>query len=486
MYLGIDVGTSGVKAALIDDDDAAIGQATAPLTVQRPAPLHAEQAPEDWWQATCTALDRLAAAHATAMAKVRAIGLSGQMLGVTLVDADGKALRPALLWNDGRATAEGSELLARFRDFATITGAQPMPGFSAPKLLWLARHEPERLSRARRILLPKDYVRLHLTGEAVTDLADGSATLLMATAEGRWHGPLLDACGIRADQLPRIIGSTEIAARLRPELAGRWHLPPGTPVAGGGGDNMCGGVGAGAVAAGDAYIGLGTSGIFFLANDRFVPALDRGMHTHRHAVAGLFAQHGVVLSAAAALDWVARLLAVDDIGALIAGLEPAPADPERTPVFTPYLVGERTPHDDATLTATFSGLTIGTERRELVQAVLEGVALAIADCADALASTGATLGTPRLIGGGARSRLWATLVASALDRSLHLPASAAIGPALGAARLARAAIGGPLIADAGPIAEVHPRAEWTEALAAKRPVFRAHVTGLGRRIIARQ
>ena len=486
MYLGIDVGTSGVKAVLIDDRDAAIGQALSPLVVDRPAPLHAEQAPEAWWQAACAALDRLAVERPADMRRVRAIGLSGQMLGVALLDAAGSALRPALLWNDGRATVEGAELMARLPGFADVTGAKPMPGFSAPKLLWLSRHEPENLARTRWILLPKDYVRLRLTGEATTDLADGSATLLMATLQGCWHAPILNACGVRAEQLPRIVGSAEISGRIKADLAARWQIPAGIPVAGGGGDNMCGGVGAGAVAAGDAYIGLGTSGIFFLANDRFVPARDRGMHTHRHAVAGLFAQHGVALSATACLDWIARLLNVDDVGAMMASLEAHPADPSRTPVFTPYLAGERTPYDDAALTATFSGLTIATERKELVQAVIEGVALAIADCGEALASTGARIGTPRLIGGGARSRLWATIVASALGRSVVLPASAAIGPALGAARLARAAIGGPLVAADGDLAEIAPRDDWRDSLIAKRPIFRAHVERLGHRLSARQ
>jgi xylulokinase len=477
MYLGVDIGTSSVKAVVMDDDDRPVATASAPLALSHPRPLWSEQAPQDWWQAVAGSLDALAAEAPAAMAAVRGIGLSGQMLGVTLLDAADAPIRPALLWNDGRASAECADLHRCVKDFADIVGCRAMPGFSAPKLLWLKRHEPDALARSRRVLLTKDYIRLHLTGDAASDRADASATLLMETARGDWHDGILAACGVDRARLPRLVESAEISGTLRGELATRWRLPAGTPVAGGGGDNMCAGIGVGAVQAGAAYISLGTSGVYFVANDRFVPAHGGGMHTHRHAVPGLFAQHAVTLSAGAALAWIARVLGRQDIGELMAEVDAQALSPDVTPVFTPYLAGERTPHDNPLLTATFSGLTDMAGPLHLVQAVLEGVALALADGHAALAADGARIERIALTGGGARSALWARLVAAAIGQPLRLAPDQRSGPALGAARLARAAVGGPLIAhdeSAGTIVPVDPQLR--EQLDRKRPLFHGHVT----------
>lgn len=474
MHLGLDIGTSGVKAVVVDEQDRVVAQAGAPLTVSRPQPLWAEQDPEQWWQAVTTTLDALAAEAPKAMAAVQAIGLSGQMLGVALLDAADRPIRPALLWNDGRASAEGAELERWFPTFADTVGCRAMPGFSAPKLLWLAKHEPQALAKARRVLLTKDYVRLRLSGEAASDRADSSATLLMDTRAGVWHEAIVAACGLDRTKLPRLIESAEVAGTLRRELADRWGLPAETPIVGGAGDNMCAGVGVGAVGAGDAYIGLGTSGVYFLVNDAFVPAKSGGMHTHRHAVPNLYCQNAVVLSAGAALAWVAGLLRTD-IDALMAEIEAAPLSPAATPVFTPYLSGERTPHDDPTLTATFSGLTHSTGAVAFVQSVLEGVALALADGHDALLGSGARIVDMTLTGGGARSRLWARLIAAAIGLPLHVQSDAQSGPALGAARLARQGTGGPLIASRGTTETVAVDDTLREQLMAKRVLFRKHL-----------
>jgi xylulokinase len=474
MHLGLDIGTSGVKAVVIDERDRVVAQASAPLAVSRPQPLWAEQDPEQWWQAVTAALDALAADAPQAMAAVKAIGLSGQMLGVALLDAADRPIRPALLWNDGRASAEGAELERRFPSFADTVGCRAMPGFSAPKLLWLARHEPQALAQTRRVLLTKDYVRLGLSGEAASDRADSSATLLMDTRVGDWHDAIVAACGLDRAKLPRLVESAEIAGTLRRELAERWRLPASTPIVGGAGDNMCAGVGVGAVAAGDAYIGLGTSGVYFLVNDAFVPAKSGGMHTHRHAVPGLYCQNAVVLSAGAALAWVATLLRAD-IDGLMAEIEAAPLSPAETPVFTPYLSGERTPHDDPSLTATFSGLTHTVGPAALVQSVLEGVALAIADGHDALLDSGARIADVTLTGGGARSSLWARLIAAAIGLPLRVQGDAQSGPALGAARLARQGTGGSLIASRGTTEAVAVDQALREQLMAKRVLFRKHL-----------
>jgi xylulokinase len=474
MFLGLDIGTSGVKAVVVDDRDRVVAQAAAPLAVSRPQPLWAEQDPEHWWQATTDALDSLAAEAPQAMAAVEAIGLSGQMLGVALLDDADRPIRPALLWNDGRASAECAAIERRFPAFADTVGCRAMPGFSAPKLLWLAKHEPQALARTRRVLLTKDYVRLHLSGEVVSDRADSSATLLMDTRAGDWHAAIVAACGLDRAKLPRLVESAETAGTLRRALAARWRLPISTPIVGGAGDNMCAGVGVGAVAAGDAYIGLGTSGVYFLVNDTFVPAKSGGMHTHRHAVPDLYCQNAVVLSAGAALAWVASLLRVD-IATLMAEVEAAPLSPAETPVLTPYLSGERTPHDDPSLTAAVSGLTHGTGPAALVQSVLEGVALAIADGHDALLGSGARIADVTLTGGGARSGLWARLIAAAIGLPLHVQSDAQSGPALGAARLARQGVGGPLIAASGKTDTIAVDDALREQLMAKRVLFRKHL-----------
>ena len=472
-FLGLDVGTSGVKAVVIDGVDRVLAEASAPLAVSRPRPLWSEQWPDAWWEATASALDQLVAARPVGLSDIAAVGLSGQMLGVALLDEADRALRPALLWSDGRARAECAEIEAKVPGFAERVGCRAMPGFPAPKLRWLARHEPETLERARRILLPKDHVRLRLTGEAASDRADSSATLLMDTAAGAWDPALVAVAGIRPELLPRLVEPDEVCGEVRPEWAARWGLPLRTPVVGGAGDNLCGALGAGVRATGDGCLGIGTSGVYGLANDRFLPALGGGMHTHRHAVRGLFAQHGCVLSAGAALAWIAGVVGAADIGALLAEVEVADIPVAATPVFTPYLAGERTPHDDPTLAAAFSGLTLATTRLHLVQAVLEGVALAFGDCHRALAATGASVARLSLVGGGARSRLWARLIASAIDLPLRRPESGAVGPALGAARLARAGIGGPLVASDGAGDEVEPSAAVADALAAKRAAYGA-------------
>jgi len=477
MFLGIDIGTSAVKGVLVDERDRLLANASAPLEVQRPQPLWSEQDPESWWTATQAVIDHLAATQP--MAGVAAIGLSGQMLGVTLLDEHDRPLRPAILWNDGRASEECAELERLVPNFAQRVGCRAMPGFSAPKLLWLAGHEPALLARARRVMLAKDYVRLRLTGEAVSDLADASATLLMDTVDGRWSDGISAACGISTDVLPGLVASSAVSGRLRADVAARWGFRGGVPVAGGGGDNMCGGVGAGVIARGDAFISLGTSGVYFVVNDRFVPALSGGLHTHRHAVDGLYCQQAVVLSAAGALSWLVRLLGVDNVEQFVNDIETASLAPRDVPLFTPYLGGERTPYDDPLATATMSGMRFTTTPLHLGRAVLDGVALAIADCHDALCGSDAPIERIRLIGGGARSRLWAEIIATVLDRSLELPEEGAMGPALGAARLARQSVGGPLL---GAIAMkkhvVSPRLEWRDDYSLKRERFRMQYVSL--------
>jgi xylulokinase len=301
----------------------------------------------------------------------------------------------------------------------------------------------------------------------------------MDARERRWSEEIADACGIPIDVLPRLVASDAVCATVRPELAERWRLRPGLPVAGGAGDNMCGAVGAGVVARGNAFISLGTSGVYFVANDRFVPAWSGGMHTHRHAVNDLYCQHGVVLSAAGALSWLAGVLGIDSVEHFVRDIEAANLESADVPVFTPYLGGERTPHNDPLATATLSGMRFSTTPLHLGRAVLDGVALAIADCHDALLGDGAPIERIVLIGGGARSRLWCEIIATVLDHPLEIAADAAISPALGAARLARRAVGGPLIGLSKSTSDqILPRREWRRQYESKRNSFRRQYAAL--------
>ena len=437
-FLGIDLGTSAVKALLVDERQSVRATAQAPLATTRPAPLASEQDPAAWWEAVGAALDALAAWHPREMAGVTALGLAGQMHAALLLDASDRALRPAMLWNDGRAEAEAAELNGA--GLAPALGVPAMAGLTAPKLLWLARHEPDVLARARSLLLPKDLIRLHLTGERATDASDAAGTWLLDQATRRWSGPAVAACGIDPAILPPLLEGTAPTGRLRPELARRFGLPPGITVAAGGGDTPCGGLGVGAVEDGRAYVSLGTSAQVFAATSAYRPAPEAMVHAFCHAVPGRWYQMAALLNGASVLDGIARLLGGADIPALLAEAEAGFSGPSRLLVL-PYLAGERTPHDDPHARGVVFGLTPDTTRAELVQAALEGVAFALADGRDALAAAGTRVSAAGFIGGGARSVFWARIIAAALGTELHLYRDGARGPAFGAARLARLSLG---------------------------------------------
>jgi xylulokinase len=440
MFLGLDLGTSAVKAVLVDEAQRVIHQASAPLTVQRPRPLWSEQDPEEWWRAAEEAIAALRAAHGGTLAAVRGIGLSGQMHGAVLLDAADRVLRPAILWNDGRAGAECAELERRAPRLHAIAGNRAMPGFTAPKLLWVRAHEPATFAATARVLLPKDWLRLRLTGEHVAEMSDASGTLWLDVGGRAWSPELLAATGLELSAMPRLVEGSEPSGTLRPEVAAAWAVPREAVVAGGGGDNAAGAVGIGVVRRGDAYLSLGTSGVYFVAGDAFAPAPQTAVHAFCHCLPRTWHQMSVSLSAASCLSWLAAATGAADEAALLAEAERADRDPRV--VFLPYLSGERTPHNDPDATGAFVGLTHATTRADLARAVLEGVAFALADGQDALLASGAVIGTVSVIGGGARSRFWGRLLASAFERPLRYHAGAELGPAFGAARLARLAASG--------------------------------------------
>jgi len=437
MFLGIDIGTSGVKAVVLDESGAVLGQGVAALTVSRPQPLWSEQDPQAWWQATDAAVRAIDPAIRRL---VRGIGLAGQMHGATLLGADDRPLRPAILWNDGRSFAECEALEAAVPDLRTIAGNIAMPGFTAPKLLWVKRHEPEVFDRVMTVLLPKDFVRLQMTGDKASDLSDSAGTLWLDVAARRWSDTLLAACDLTTAQMPALSEGTELTGVLRDAVAEAWGMSA-VPVVAGGGDNAAGAVGVGVVNDGDALLSLGTSGVIFVATKDFRPNPARAVHAFCHCVPRMWHQMSVHLSAASCVDWAARLIGAAGPAELFARTEAAgPASgPE---LFLPYLSGERTPHNDPLVRGAFLGLDNETTPERLAEAVLEGVAFALADGLRVLREAGTVIERLAVIGGGARSSYWGRILAAAMQTPLAYLRGGEVGPALGAARLAQVAIEG--------------------------------------------
>lgn len=429
MYIGLDLGTSGLKGLLIDDRQKVLAEASAPLTVSRPQEGWSEQSPSDWITAAEHVLDQLAA---YGLGQVQGIGLSGQMHGAVLLDASDQVLRPCILWNDTRSHDEAARL-DRDPMFRRISGNIVFPGFTAPKILWVARHEAAIRDRLARVLLPKDYLRLWLTGEHVAEMSDAAGTSWLDTGARDWSDDLLQATGLTRANMPRLVEGSEVSGQLRDVLAGRWGLPKGVVVAGGGGDNAASGVGVGVVRAGEAFVSLGTSGVLFAANDGYHPDPETAVHTFCHALPGSWHQMGVILAATDALNWYAGLLGWD-AGGLTGELGPLQA-PGRT-LFLPYLGGERTPLNSANVRGAFTGLEHATDRQAATRAVLEGVTFAIRDCRDALAATGTRIDRLLAVGGGSRSEYWLCAIATALGVPVDLPVAGDFGGAYGAARLA--------------------------------------------------
>ncbi|MFF0951408.1 xylulokinase [Rhizobium leguminosarum] len=432
MYLGLDLGTSGVKAMLIDGDQKIVGSANGSLDVSRPHSGWSEQEPAHWVRATEEAVAGLKAKHPKELAAVKGIGLSGQMHGATLIDATDKVLRPCILWNDTRSYVEAAALDADPR-FRALTGNIVFPGFTAPKLAWIEKHEPDVFAKIAKVLLPKDYLRLWLTGDYISEMSDSAGTSWLDTGKRAWSSELLAATKLSEEQMPALVEGTEQAGKLRSELAAQWGISGDVVVAGGAGDNAASACGMGTVSDGAAFVSLGTSGVLFAANASYLPKPESAVHAFCHALPNTWHQMGVILSATDALNWhsgVTGKSAADLTGELGETLK-APTGV----TFLPYLSGERTPHNDAVIRGAFIGLEHESSRVVLTQAVLEGVAFAIRDNLEALRSAGTGISRVTAIGGGSRSRYWLASIATALGVPVDLPADGDFGAAFGAARL---------------------------------------------------
>ncbi|WP_128290781.1 xylulokinase [Afifella aestuarii] len=449
MYLGIDIGTSSIKVILMTAAQDVLASATAPLDVMRPQPGWSEQDPNAWIAALGTAMDALKRERPAEVAAVKGIGLSGQMHGATLVAKDGAPIRPSILWNDGRSAEEARRLDADPR-FHEITGNLVFPGFTAPKLAWVKTHEPENFAATAKVLLPKDFVRLYLTADAATDMSDASGTSWLDVGKRCWSPELLAATDMDESQMPKLYEGSQATGTLRPALARLWGMTGEVVVAAGGGDNAAAACGVGVTHPGAAFVSLGTSGVVFAATEAFAPNVESAVHAFCHALPNTWHQMGVILSAAGSLEWLSRLLK-EPVPDLIGHLGTTPDYPAPV-LFLPYLSGERTPHNDAAARGVFIGLAQESDRATLTQAVLEGVAFALADCQAVLAAAGTTIPRYLAVGGGSRSKTWLTIMASALNTPIGIPEEGDYGAAFGAARL------GLLAAEGGDTAEIltHP------------------------------
>ncbi|KIN63762.1 Xylulokinase [Sulfitobacter noctilucicola] len=468
MFIGLDLGTSSLKAILIDDQQRVLAEHSVPLSVERPHDGWSEQNAASWFKAADAALSALAAT--VDCSTVTGIGLSGHMHGATLFDEADKPLRPCMLWNDTRSHKEAAEMDAD-PQFRSITGNIVFPGFTAPKVAWVRKHEPQIFEQIAKILLPKDALRLYLTGGHVSEMSDAAGTAWFDTGRRDWSDPLLEACGLGRDQMPALVEGSAPSGKLRPALAQVLGAKDVT-VAGGAGDNAAAAIGAGVVKDGSAFLSLGTSGVLFAANDGYRPDPASAVHSFCHAVPDTWHQMGVILAATDALEWLSRLTG-KSAAALTADLGRLQAP--STTLFLPYLGGERTPHNDARIRGQFLHLDHATDASTAARAVLEGVAFAFADCRDALASTGTKIAEALALGGGSKSGYWLDVLATALDFPLHLPVAGDYGAAIGAARLGMMAATG---ADVGiatppPIAHTHmPDASLVPAFAESHARYR--------------
>ena len=436
MFIGFDLGTSGLKGIVIDDAQAICAEAMVPLRVTRPHDGWSEQAPQDWLDATEAVM--VALAGQMDLSGVRAIGLSGHMHGATLLDASDAVLRPCILWNDTRSAHEAAQLDVD-PIFRGLTGNIVFPGFTAPKLAWVRTHEPSIFGQVAKVLLPKDYLRLWLSGEHVAEMSDAAGTSWLDVKKRDWSDDLLAATGLSRSHMPRLVEGSEVSGSLRGVLSSRWGLRTDVIIAGGGGDNAASAIGMGVVRGGDAFVSLGTSGVLFAASDTYQPDAASAVHTFCHALPDTWHQMGVILAATDAMSWFGRVLgSAPEV--MTAELGPLQA-PSNT-LFLPYLGGERTPHNNSVVRASFLNLDHGTDRCAMTRAVIEGVTFALRDSFDAITSTGTKIERLFAVGGGSKSEYWVQAIATTLGLPISIPTSGDFGGAFGAARLGMMAAGG--------------------------------------------
>ncbi len=436
MYIGIDLGTSGVKSVIMDESQNIIAEADSALSVSRPYEGYSEQNPKDWINAVNETMLALKQQAPQAIAAVKAISFSGQMHGLTLLDEKGDVIRPAILWNDGRSGAECLELKQIEPQFLSLGGNDVMAGFTAPKLEWVRKNEPENFAKTAMILLPKDYVRYYLSGDYVSEMSDAAGTLWLDVASRDWAAPLLKASQISLSQLPRLVEGTEVSGLLKAELAAQWGMSADVKIIGGAGDNAAAACGLGAIEPNDAFLSLGTSGVVFASMAGFSAEPLKAVHAFCHAIPKTWHQMAVILAATDCVNWLSSIMDknLGDLMGDLGAIEDGPSDI----IFLPYLSGERTPLNDPNARGAYLNLSRSHTNKDIARATLEGVACALNDGLSLLKESGNDIKSLMVVGGGTKNKLWLEILASLTGCELHIPKAAHLGAAFGAARLAMA------------------------------------------------
>ncbi|MEM9717422.1 MAG: xylulokinase, partial [Pseudomonadota bacterium] len=432
-YLGLDLGTSGLRGLLVDEGGNTLASAEADYPIQYPQPGWSEQDPQDWINAAISIFEVLNTEEPSAFTSLKGIAVSGHMHGAVVLDDNMQVLRPCIMWNDTRAEKEAAELNSdpKFRD---LSGNIIFPGFTAPKLLWMARNEPEIFTKAAKVLLPAAFMNFWLTGVFCSDLSDASGSAWFDLVQADWSTDLLSATGLSVDQMPSLVYGSERIGVLKPNIADRFGLGLEVIVAGGGADNAVAACGIGAIQNGKGFLSLGTSGVILIANDAPTLMPETAVHCFAHAVPDMRYQMGVTLAATDSLNWLSRQLGKppDMLTTALGDHLNEPSDV----LFLPYLSGERTPHNDSAIRGSFLNIDVSSDVSDLTQAVLEGVAFSVRDIWEALNTAGAKADRLIAIGGGSQSRYWIELCATVLNIPLDIPEKSEFGAAMGAARLA--------------------------------------------------
>lgn len=443
--LGMDVGTTGVKTLLVDETGRILASAVEEYPMYTPRPQWAEQDPADWWQAAIRSLRRVLRESGVNPGDLSSLGLTGQMHGMVMLDAQGEVLRPCIMWNDQRTAAQCEWIMSTVgrERFLDLTLNPALPGFTAPKVIWTRENEPEVYARAAKVLLPKDYIRFKLTGVYATEVSDASGTVLLDVPRRRWSDEVLEELGIPREWMPACYESPEVSGRITAEVAELTGVPVGLPVVGGGGDQAASAVGTGVVEPGLVSVTMGTSGVVFAYTDEPSRDPEGRLHTFCHAVPNKWHVMGVTLSAGGSFRWfrdtlaleekdVARLSGVNVYDILTAEASGAPVGSEGL-LFLPYLTGERTPYPDPNARGTFMGLTLRHDKRHMVRSVLEGVAYSLRDCIELFRDLAIPIQQVRAVGGGARSQVWRQILADVFGAeivTINVTDSTAYGAAL--------------------------------------------------------
>ena len=438
-YIGIDLGTSAVKLLLVSDEGTVMKTVSGKYPISYPEPGWSEQNPVDWWSACLIGLEELMAG--TDPKSVKGIGVGGQMHGLVILDEYDEVIRAAILWNDGRTSGETEWLNTEIgkKKLSELTANIAFAGFTAPKILWLKKHEPENFERIRKIMLPKDFINYKLTGVHSCDYSDASGMLLLDVEHKCWSKEMMEICGVKEEQMPRLFESSDSIGYLRPEIADMLHMNHDVIVCAGAGDNAAAAVGTGTVSDGSCNLSIGTSGTLFISSDTFGVDPNNALHAFAHAN-GKYHLMGCMLSAASCNHWLCHdILKTDDYAAEQAAIEDKDLGNNKV-FFLPYLMGERSPINDTDARGMFIGLSMDTTRSQIVQAVMEGVAFAIRDSMEIAKSLGIPITRSGLCGGGAKSPLWRKILADILNIPLDIPQTEE-GPGYGAAMLAMVAAG---------------------------------------------